>query len=289
MGSPYRPHRTGSRGRPPGEENKRRAACRSAPGSFVASAEATAGRLSAGRAGDALARGDFAGDVIDCAPSRRATRNVDHRAECDLPDRAPLVARAPATAASIAGSAKSGRSKPVTITADRRAIGDHGAGEMNEREIVLRDCFPPNAECSEIVVPAVCALDDPATRTTAFAPPRFLAAPTKMQPDTTAGDLARGIVVVIAFVEAEVPWPTRTARRTQRNSVECFAREPLVVDVGAGQRDCDGDAATVGEDVAFRAKLSTICRIGTSEAPPFGAFTEALRSHEAYSLRRRLP
>lgn len=175
----------------------------------------------------------------------------------------------------------------MTITAGRRAIGDHGAGEVNEREIVLRDRFPPNAERAEIVVPAVRALDDPATGTTALAPPRFLAAPTKMQSDTAARDLARGIVVVIAFVEAEVPRSTRSARRTERNSVECFAREPLVVDVGAGQRDGDGDAATVGEDVTFRAKLSTICRIGTGEAPPLGAFTEALsREHQFQSIPR---
>jgi hypothetical protein len=175
----------------------------------------------------------------------------------------------------------------VTITAGRRAIGDHGAGEVNERQVVLRDRFPPNAECAEIVVPAVGALNDPATGTTALAPPRFLAASTKMEPDTTAGDLALGVVVVIAFVEAEVPWSTRTTWRTERNSIECFACEPLVMDVGAGQRDCEGDAATVGEDVAFRAKLSTICRIGTGEAPPLGAFTEALsREHQFQSIPR---
>jgi hypothetical protein len=175
----------------------------------------------------------------------------------------------------------------VTITAGRGAISDHGAGEVNEREIVLRDRFPPNAKCAEVVVPAVRALDDPAAGTTALAPSRFFATSTKMQPDTTAGDLALGIVVVIAFVEAEVPWSTRTTWRTERNSVERFAREPLVVDVGAGQRDCDGDAATVGEDVALRAKLSTICRIGTGEAPPLGAFTEALsREHQFQSIPR---
>lgn len=175
----------------------------------------------------------------------------------------------------------------MAIAAGRRAIGDHGAGEVNEREVVLRDRFPPNAERPKIVVPAVGTLDDPATGTTAVAPPRFLAASTKMQPDTTARDLARGIVVVIAFVEAEVSWSTRTTWRTERNSVECFARNPLVVDISAGQRDCDGDAATVGEDVAFRAKLSTICRIGTGEAPPLGAFTEALsREHQFQSIPR---
>ena len=155
----------------------------------------------------------------------------------------------------------------MTITAGRRAIGDHGAGEVNEREIVLRDRFPPNAKRAEVVVPAVRALDDPATRTTALAPSHFLAASTKMQSDTATRNLALGIVVVIPFVEAEVPWSTRAAWRTEWNSVERFAREPLVVNVGAGQRDCDGDAATVGEDMPFRAKLSTICRIGTGEAP----------------------
>ena len=108
-----------------------------------------------------------------------------------------------------------------------------------------------------------------------------------MQADASARDLTRGVVVVVALVEAEVARSTWTTRRAKRNSVERLSSEPLVVDIGAGQRDGDRDAAPVGKDVALRAKLSTICRIGSGEAPPFGAFTEALsREHQFQSIPR---
>jgi hypothetical protein len=158
---------------------------------------------------------------------------------------------------------------------------------VNEREIVLRNDLPANAEGAEVVVPAIGAFDDPATGPTFLAASLFLTAATKMEPNTAASDGACGVVVVVAFVEAKIARPTRTPRRPERNGVERFAGEPLVVDVRAGQRDCDRDAPAVGEDVAFRAKLSTICRIGTGKAPPFGAFTEALsREHQFQSIPR---
>jgi hypothetical protein len=152
---------------------------------------------------------------------------------------------------------------------------------------VLRDDLPANAESAEVVVPAVGAFDDPATRPTSLTASRFLTAPTKVEPNAAASDGARRVVVVVAFVEAKITWPTRTPRRPERHGVERFAGQPLVVDVGASQRDCDRDAAAVGEDVAFRAKLSTICRIGAGKAPPLGAFTEALsREHQFQSIPR---
>ena len=153
--------------------------------------------------------------------------------------------------------------------------------------MVLCEHLPANAERAEVVMPAVGALDDPASRPTGLAAPLLLATPTKVQLDPAARDLACGVVVVVAFVEAEIPRSAWTARCTELNSVERLPGKPLVVNVGAGQRDGDGNATPVGEDVAFRAKFSTICRIGPGEAPPLGAFTEALsREHQFQSIPR---
>jgi len=152
---------------------------------------------------------------------------------------------------------------------------------------MLGEHLPADAERTEVVVPTVCALDDPAARPTDFAAALFLAASTEMQTDPTACHLPRGVVVIVSFVEAKIARTTRTTRSADGNLVERLPGEPLVVDVGAGQRDGDGDAAPVGEDVALRAKLSTICRIGSGKAPPLGAFTEALsREHQFQSIPR---
>ncbi len=175
----------------------------------------------------------------------------------------------------------------MTVTPGSGAICNEGAGKVDEGEIVLREHLPANAESAKVVVPAVGAFDDPTTRSSGLAAPLLLASSTKVQADTATRDLEGGVVVVVSFVEAEIPRATRAARCTERNSVERLRGDPLVVDVGAGQRDSDGDTAPVGEDVALRAKLSTICRIGSGEAPPLGAFTEALsREHQFQSMPR---
>lgn len=168
----------------------------------------------------------------------------------------------------------------MTVAPGSGAICDEGAGKVDESEIVLREHLPADAESAKVVMPAVGALDDPATRTTGLAAPLLLAASTKMQVNTATRDLARGVVVVVAFVEAEIPWAARTPRRVERNSVEGLRGEPLVVDVGAGQRNGDGDATPVGEDVALGAKLSTICRIGSGEAPLWAPSPRRCRSRE---------
>jgi hypothetical protein len=175
----------------------------------------------------------------------------------------------------------------VTVTSRSGAIGDQRASEVDKREMVLCEHLPADAERAEVVVPAVGTLDDPAPRPTDLAALLLLTTSTKVQLDSAARDLACGIVVVVPFVEAEIPRSAWTARCMEWNSVERLPGKPLVVDVGAGQRDSDGNTTPVGQDVAFRAKFSTICRIGPGEAPPLGAFTEALsREHQFQSIPR---
>ena len=136
-------------------------------------------------------------------------------------------------------------------------------------------------------MPAVRALDHPATRPSALAPARLFAASSEMWLDAAHADSGLRVIVVVALVETEVLGSTGAAGRGDDHGIERFADHPLVVDVCAGQRDADRDAATVGQDVAFRSEFSSIGRIGPSEAPPLGAFTEALSSEaQAQSMPR---
>lgn len=110
-----------------------------------------------------------------------------------------------------------------------------------------------------------------------------------MQPNAAPTDRALGRVRVIGLVEAEIVGTPRTSRRSEWNSVEGRLQPPLVVRVRAGQGDRDGYAATVGEDVSLGAKFRAISWIGSCEAPPLGAFTEALsREAQAHSMPRSL-
>ena len=128
-------------------------------------------------------------------------------------------------------------------------------------------------------MPAIGALDYPATRPTAdAAQQRRLAATANVWANAAATYCALGVRVVVALVEAKVAWPTRSARHTQWNRIECRAGQPLVVNVCAGESHADGHSALIGQDVALGAELAPIGRIGTGMIPPLGAFTEALSS-----------
>ena len=175
----------------------------------------------------------------------------------------------------------------MTVPARRSAVRDQRARHVDEREVVLGDRLPANAQRAVVVVPAVRSFDDPATSATAFAAVRDLAATSEVRLDSTQPHRDLGVAIVVSLVEAELLRPTRTARCSKGHGIERLAGHPLVVDVRAGQRDGDRDAASVGEDVTFRSKFSAISRIGPGELPPFGAFTEALSSEaQAQSMPR---
>jgi len=137
-------------------------------------------------------------------------------------------------------------------------------------------------------VPTVGALHDPPAGPAADAADHwFFAAAPDMRSDATASSFRFAVVVIVALIEADVLGAAWAAWCSDRHGVERLADHPLVVDVGASQRDANRDAASIGQYMAFGAELATIGGIGTGEVPPFGAFTEALSSDDHFKSMPR--
>ena len=137
-------------------------------------------------------------------------------------------------------------------------------------------------------MPTVGALDDPAARPAPLASTWLFTPTTQVQFDPASAHFTRGVVVVVAFVEAEIVRSTRTSWSSERHGVQRLAGHPFVVDVGASDRHGNGHAASIGQDVALGSELAAIGRIGTGQVPPFGAFTLALSSEDQFqSMPRR--
>lgn len=166
-------------------------------------------------------------------------------------------------------------------------LNDHDrASQVDECAVVLRLSLPTNSETTEVVVPAIGAFNYPTSRLAAHAADQGRLAPTPdVWPHAALAGLILGVVVVVPFVQADMLGPSRPARPTDEDGIERGTDHPLVVNVGAGQRDGERNSAPIGQNMAFCAEFSAIGRIGASEVPPFGAFTEALSS-DAHSRSR---
>lgn len=90
------------------------------------------------------------------------------------------------------------------------------------------------------------------------------------------------VVVVVPLVQAQIRRSTRTAGGMHQHAIERGSHHPLVVDVGAGERYCDGNTSAISQNVAFGAAFSAIGGIGANEVPPLGALT-MVPSSEAHS------
>lgn len=154
---------------------------------------------------------------------------------------------------------------------------------MNEREVVGSLALVTNEQTAEAVVPAVGSFDDPAARLSANAAHEWRFSPaSNVRDHATIADLALGVRVVEALVEAEIRRATWPTWRAKHDGVERRPGHPLVVDVRGGDLDGDRDAAPVRQDVAFCAEFCAIGRIGARVVPPFGAFTLALSSEHHF-------
>jgi hypothetical protein len=154
---------------------------------------------------------------------------------------------------------------------------------MDECEVVGGLALVTNEQPAKTVVPAIGSFYDPPTGLSANAAhERRFSAASNVRDDATIADLALGVRVVVAFVEAEIRRAAWTTRRAKHDSVEHRSGHPLVVDVRRGDLDGERDATPVRQNVAFCAEFCTIGRIGARVVPPFGAFTLALSSEHHF-------
>jgi hypothetical protein len=165
----------------------------------------------------------------------------------------------------------------VWASCDGRFERDQGAGDLNEREIVVGNSLPADEQSAELVVPGVGPFNHPSAGLAADAPnhPPFTPS-ADVRHDSTPSNLVLAVGVVVALVQAKMfgaPWSAAAAKYGR---VECRPDHPLVVPVRAGDDHRQWNAAGICQDVPFRAGFRTIGRIGAGEVPPFGAFTVAL-------------
>lgn len=163
---------------------------------------------------------------------------------------------------------------------------DEGAREVNEGEMVGGLALVSDEERPEAVVPAVGSLDHPAPRLLPAnrSSERRFAATTDVAADAPLAQVAFGLRIVVALVEAEVlgtPW---TSRRAEHHRIERLADHIEVGDVRSRQHDGQGNAPAVGQDVALGAEFPAITGTRARVLPPFGAFTMTpSREHQARS------
>ena len=169
-------------------------------------------------------------------------------------------------------------------------VGDEATCELEHGEIVGRDALPADEQPSEPVVPTVGALDDPAPRFSAHAPDESrLTSSTDVWDDPATSNGGFRVSVVVALVQAQVLGASRAAWCAQHNCVQDFCNHPLVVDVCTRDHHRQGNATTVGQDVAFHAEFRAVRRIRPRVAPPFGALAMALSSEaKSHLMPRRL-
>jgi len=94
--------------------------------------------------------------------------------------------------------------------------------------------------------------------------------------DTSATDFSLYIPIIITFIEAEILGTAGTAWAAQHHCIEGRRQTPFVVDIGAGDRQCERHATPIRQDVTLAPAFRSVRRIRARLVPPFGAFTEAL-------------
>jgi len=126
-------------------------------------------------------------------------------------------------------------------------------------------------------VPAICPLNDPASRLPANAADnRRLATPADVRNDTASTDAFLHVCVIVSLVETAVHGLLLRTERMTRSVFQCRQSHPLVVDVRARQDKTERDSFRIRQDVPLRPALRAVRRVRARMSPPFGAFTITL-------------
>ncbi len=132
--------------------------------------------------------------------------------------------------------------------------GDQSAREGDESTVAFGSPLPADPKSAEVVVPGVRSFDDPPPSSPIVAADeRLLASTPDVRPDAAFASFDFRIGIVVALVEADVRGPTWAARTVDHDRIERAADHPLVVGVRARERDREGHASAIDENVAFRA------------------------------------
>ena len=137
--------------------------------------------------------------------------------------------------------------------------------------------FVSDGKPPEAVEPSEAALDDPPV--TAKLLLGFDAAPCDARLDAAAATGASAPTVVVGLVGMQLvgpaPWPARLACH-RRHGIEHRLERHAVVDVGPGQPETERDAASVGDQVTFRAGPASIRRVRAGLGTPLLAAMDEL-------------
>lgn len=108
-----------------------------------------------------------------------------------------------------------------------------------------------------------------------------------LDPALCAGSATAGIVVTLVGMQLSGP-TTRPAALAPHggNGVEQRLEHPAVMDVGAGQANCQGNAAAVGDDVALGPWAPAIGGVRPGDLAPLLAAMDALSMQARLQSRR---
>ena len=167
---------------------------------------------------------------------------------------------------------------------------DDAARELEHGEVVFGFALPADQQAAVAVVPTVRTFDHPTPRLAMnTSNQRLLATPSDVGCDSSKSDGGLGVDVIVALVEAQMFGTPRTSSPAQRDRVEHFRHQPLVVHIRCRDQHRERDSARIREHMAFHAEFPAVRRIRPCGAPPFGAFAMALSSEaKSHLMPRRL-
>ena len=138
-----------------------------------------------------------------------------------------------------------------------------------------------DSEAAKLGEPGQRPLDHPSVPSQALA--ALDPAPGDAVLDATAGERLATAAVIVGFVGVQLRGTlarSSPALADGRDGIHDRLQHPAVMHVGARQRQREGDALRIGEDVTLRAGLASIGRVRARRRAPFFAAIEAL-SREA--------
>jgi hypothetical protein len=162
------------------------------------------------------------------------------------------------------------------------AVGDDGACEVQEGEVVLGFLLPADQESAVAVEPGEGAFHDPAFRllggVLGQAGGFVVAGFDERRHSERVAQFDHGPLAIAAVEADDATGRGEADRGMHLLGVECLSHQQEVGHVGGGDDDRGGDAPAVYQETAFRTLLGSVSGIGAGVGLLKGAFTIAVSS-----------